>query len=64
MCESAVYLVDKDDNRQLLMDEAVLVKRDGDNIVLMNIIGEKQTIPASIEHIDLLKHQVLLRRRN
>lgn len=63
MCESSVYLVGDGDERQLLMEEAVLVKREGDNIMLMNIIGEKQTIPASIEHIDLLKHQVLLRRR-
>jgi len=60
MCESSAYLKNKDGQEELLLEDVVMLKPSGGRIVLMNILGEKKEIEASIDQIDLLRHKILL----
>ncbi|HUU03565.1 MAG TPA: CooT family nickel-binding protein [Myxococcota bacterium] len=62
MCESSAYLQDEDGQEELLLEDVVMLKPSGGRIVLMNILGEKKEIEASIDQIDLLRHKILLRK--
>lgn len=62
MCESSAYLQGKDGKEELLIEDVVMLKPEDGRIVLMNILGEKKEIDAGIDHIDLLRHKILLRR--
>ena len=62
MCESSAYLKNKDGQEELLLEDVVMLKPSGGRIVLMNILGEKKEIEASIDQIDLLKHKIILRK--
>ena len=60
MCQSAVFVKKKDGTQELVLDEVVVIRPEGDEIELMNILGDRKRIRARIEHIDLLKHKVVL----
>ncbi len=62
MCESSAYLM-KDGNDELILEDVVMMKPEGDKIVLTSILGEQKEVNANIDHIDLLHHKIMLTPR-
>ena len=63
MCESSAYLIKGEKDDELILEDVVLMKPEGDKIVLTSILGEQKEVSADIDHIDLLHHKILLRQR-
>ncbi len=59
MCESSV-LVERDGNRELLMEDVVHVEVNGEDIKFMGILGETQTAKGRIKEINLMKHTIVM----
>ena len=61
MCEAKVYIAKNDDKEQIMQD-VVLVQPEGDAYLLINLLGEQKLVRGRIEKIDFLKHTVHLSR--
>lgn len=61
MCESSAWLIRAEDDEELLLEDVIMMKPDGDKFILTNILGEKREIQAVLDRIDLLHHRILLR---
>lgn len=59
MCESTVF-IEKEGNRELLMEDVVRVDIDGDEIKLTGILGETQDTKGRIKEINLMTHTILI----
>ncbi len=59
MCESSV-LIEKEGERELLMEDVVYVEVDGEDIKLMGILGETQNAKGRIKEINLMKHTIVI----
>ncbi len=59
MCLSKAY-VDRNGNRELLIEEVAFVKVDGEKLLLRTLFGEQKEIGASIKEIDFLSHSIFL----
>ncbi len=59
MCESSV-LVERDGNRELLMEDVVHVEVNGEDIKFMGILGETQNAKGRIKEINLMKHTIVM----
>jgi predicted RNA-binding protein len=63
MCESTVYLVEGSDKR-LVMAEAARVLVTGSSITCIDTLGERKVVDdAELVEANLLKHEILLRKR-
>ena len=61
MCESTAYLMAESGEEELLLEDvAKLVPAQG-KITLISILGETKEVSAEIDHIDLMKHRIVLR---
>ena len=64
MCESHAYLLSEQNGAdELILEDVVSVRPQQDTIILSNILGDQKEIDAEIDHIDLLKHRIVLRRK-
>jgi predicted RNA-binding protein len=59
MCESNAYLV-KDGREELVMENVIYVKPEGDQIVMKSIFGEQTAIRADLREMDLTGHRIVL----
>jgi predicted RNA-binding protein len=59
MCESSVF-IEKEGGRALVMEEAVQVVVDGEDIKLTGILGEIRAIKGRITEINLMKHTIVI----
>jgi len=59
MCEAKVYTI-KNGAEEQIMQDVVLVQPEGENWLLVNLLGEQKLAPGRIEKIDFLKHTVHL----
>ncbi|MHC1599259.1 MAG: CooT family nickel-binding protein [Candidatus Methanospirareceae archaeon] len=59
MCESSVF-IEKEGNRELLMEDVVHVDIDGEEIKLTGILGETQEAKGRIKEINLMKHTIVI----
>ncbi|MGB9979027.1 CooT family nickel-binding protein [Methanobacterium sp.] len=57
MCESTVYSTDGDK----IMEDAISIKIDGENIKLADILGARKDITGTIVEIDLDKHGIYVK---
>jgi predicted RNA-binding protein len=61
MCESSVFLMEGGE-RKKIMNEAVLIRDDGNKIIIIGLMGEKKEIErARIAEVDVDRHEVVLR---
>jgi len=60
MCEAVVYVV-KDGDMQKVMDNVVTLHPEGDRLLLTDLFGEQKLITASVEKVDLMLHEIILR---
>lgn len=59
MCQSTVYLV-KDGREEMVMEDVSLVKPQGDELLLVGMLGEKKQVKARIKELQLMDHRILL----
>jgi len=62
MCESNAYLV-QGGREELLLEDVVLIRPEGEKILLTGIFGERELVDAKIKMIDLLHHKIILEKR-
>ena len=63
MCESSVYLVEGSE-KTLVMAEVARVLAAGSPITCVNVLGERKAIQgAEIAETDLVRHEIVLRKR-
>ena len=59
MCLSKAYL-DKNGERQLIMEDVSSVRMEEDRILLSTLFGEQEKVKAEIKEIDFMTHSILL----
>lgn len=59
MCLSKAY-VDRDGNRELLMEEVTSLEIEGGKLLLKTLFGERREIGADIKEINFLTHILVL----
>ena len=60
MCESSAYLK-KGDQDELLLEDVVMLVPEPGKITLTSLLGDKKVVQAEIDHIDLMKHRIVLK---
>ena len=60
MCIATVYNESTSGEKDMIMEDVVSLDRDGNSITVRSLLGEVKTLPASIKHIDFVKHTVTL----
>ncbi|MDI6723018.1 MAG: CooT family nickel-binding protein [Methanobacterium sp.] len=58
MCESTVYSTDGD----MIMEDVLSIKIDGENIELIDILGSKKELKGRVVEIDLDKHGIYIKK--
>ena len=59
MCLSKAY-VDKNGERELLMEEIASIKVEDEKLLVRTLLGEQREIGAKIREIDFLTHSLFL----
>jgi len=59
MCESSVYIVDKDGER-LVLENVELVEASNGDITLIDLFGEKKQIKGRVKSLSLVDHKILV----
>ena len=59
MCEAKVYLKDDPTGRSV-MEEVILLQPEGEEYLLVSLLGEQKRVRGRIEKIDFLRHTVYL----
>ncbi|HHW74826.1 MAG TPA: CooT family nickel-binding protein [Firmicutes bacterium] len=59
MCQSTVYLV-KDGREEVVMEDVSVVKPQGEELLLVGMLGETKQIKAKIKELQLMDHRILL----
>jgi predicted RNA-binding protein len=59
VCQSSVYLV-KDGREELVMEDVSVIKPQGDDLLLVGMLGEKKQVKAKIKELQLMDHRILL----
>lgn len=59
MCLSKAYL-DKNGEKQLIMEDVSSVRMEDDTVFLSTLFGEKEEVKAGIKEIDFMTHSILL----
>lgn len=61
MCELTVYLLE-DDREEKLMEDVASITPDGEQLVLVDLLGQQKVVDARIKELKLLEHKVYLTR--
>ena len=59
MCLSKVY-IDRNDKRELLLEEIASVEIEGDKLLFKTLFGEQKEIEANIRQIGFLSHSLVV----
>lgn len=61
ICDFTVYL-ENETGKEIIADHIIKIKRDQNNIILMDFIGEKHNVPsATVELVDTLMQEIILK---
>lgn len=60
MCESNVYLIDKNGKESLFFELVDKIVPENNTVVLENILGQKKTANARIRELALVDHRIVL----
>ena len=66
MCEFKVYLTELPSEERTLLSQGIMIAiKEGNSVVLMDIIGNTQTIEdVTIKEVNTIKHELLLLKVN
>lgn len=59
MCEATAYLVVGDHEKRIMQD-VVLLEPEGDQLLLVDLLGEQKLVRARIKKADFLRHRIVL----
>ena len=59
MCESSVYIIDKD-GEKLVLENVELLEAHDDQLSMLNLFGEKKQIKGRIKSLSLVDHKILV----
>ena len=59
MCLSKAF-IDKNGERQLVLEDVSSVRIEDDRVLLSTLFGEKEEVKAGIKEIDFMNHSILL----
>lgn len=59
MCESKIVLAE-DGDREVVMEEAMNITINGDQITVVGLMGERREFKGNIKQIDLVEHEILI----
>jgi predicted RNA-binding protein len=60
MCESSVYLIDKNGKERLFFELVDKIVPDKNTIYLEDILGQKKSVNARIKELALVDHRIVL----
>lgn len=60
MCESNVYMINKNGEKKLLLESVDKIIPNDDEIFLENIFYESKTVKAKIVEMALVEHKIIL----
>lgn len=60
MCESNVYLIDKNGKESLFFELVDKIVPDNNGVQLENILGQKKIVKARIKELALVDHRIVL----
>jgi len=60
MCESTVYLIDKNGQESLYFELVDKIVSDKNTIYLEDILGQKKSVNARIKELALVNHRIVL----
>jgi len=60
MCESNVYLIDRDGNEKLYMESVDKIIPTEDGVFMENIFSETRKVKARIKEMALVSHRIVL----
>ena len=60
MCESNVYLIDKNGKESLFFELVDKIVQDNNVVQLEDILGQRKTIKARIKELALVDHRIIL----
>ena len=63
MCESNVYLVDKNGNEKLCMESVDRIVPTDDGVFMENIFSETKNVRAFIKEMALVSHRIVLQEK-
>ncbi len=61
MCESKVILLREDGTRETVMDEAAIIRVNGEYVEVRGLLGESVTLKGAISEIDLMEHEITVK---
>ena len=59
MCESSVYIIEKDGER-LVLENVELVEAQDGQLTLVDLFGEKKEIKGRVKSLSLIDHKILV----
>lgn len=59
MCEATAYLVIGDREKKI-MENVVLLEPEGEQLLLVDLLGEQKVVRARIKKADFLRHRIVL----
>jgi len=60
MCESNVYMIDRNGEEKLVLESVDKIIPTDDNIFLENIFYQTKTVKAKIKEMTLVEHRIIL----
>ncbi|MHB0914682.1 MAG: CooT family nickel-binding protein [Thermoleophilia bacterium] len=61
MCELTVYLIDGN-KEELVMEDVATIKPEGEQLVLIDLLGQQKIVAARFHELKLLEHKAYLTR--
>ena len=62
MCESSAYILTESGEEELLLEDVVKLVPGENQITLSSLLGDEKVVKAEIDHIDLMKHTIVLKK--
>ena len=59
MCEANAYLL-KEGKEDLILEDLMILRPEGEELYLQNIFGEQKRIKARIKELNLIDHRIVL----
>ncbi len=64
MCETNVYIYDENGNEILYLENVDIIRPEEDKLYIRNLFGEQKLFAGEIKEISLIKHKILLGRKD
>ena len=59
MCETNAYVF-KEGKEELVLEDLMILRPEGEEFYLQNILGEQRRIKARIKELNLIEHRIIL----